>query len=104
MSPAEIPARLSAMRHAAERAVAVRRRRGDVIGVAGKPIADELGIDLGAARLGVFEFFQHHDAGALAHDETVAVLVIGTRGALGLVVEIGRERAQRGKARRAQCG
>ena len=73
--------------------------RGDVIGIAGKPIADELGIDFCTARLGVFEFFQHHATRALSHDETVAVLVIGTRGALGSVVEIGRERAQRGKTR-----
>ena len=85
--------------HAAERPVAVRRRRGDVIGVARQPVAGEFGINLGAARLGVVERFQHHGAGALAHHETVAVLVVRARGALGRVVEIGRQRAQRRKAR-----
>ena len=35
--------------HRAEAAVAVLGRRGDVIGVAGQAVADDLGIDLGAA-------------------------------------------------------
>ena len=61
-------------------------------GVAGKSVADDLGIDFGAARLGVLELLDHHHAGALAHDETVAIAVIGARCALGLIVEIGRER------------
>jgi hypothetical protein len=64
-------------RHAAIGAVAVLRGRRDVKRIAGKPIADHLGIDVGAARLGVLELLQHDDAGALAHDEAVAVAVIG---------------------------
>ena len=56
--------------HAAERAVAVGGRRGDVEGVARHAVADQLGIDLGAARLGVLVLLQHDDAGALAHDES----------------------------------
>ncbi len=39
--------------HGAEAAVAVLGRRGDVVGVAGEAIADDLGVDLRAARLGV---------------------------------------------------
>ena len=74
MSAGGRPARFSASCHAAEGAVAIFGRRGDVIGVAGQAVADDLGVDLGAARLGVFELFQHDDAGALAHDEAVAVL------------------------------
>ena len=66
---------------AAEAAVAVRGRRGDVVGVARQAVADDLGVDLGAALLGVLVFLEHHDAGALAHDEAVAVPVPGTRGA-----------------------
>ena len=64
--------------------------RGDVVGIARQAVADQLGVDLGAARFGVLERFEHHDAGALAHHEAVAVLVIGARGALRLVVESGR--------------
>src|SRR4030081_4005245 len=79
--------------HAAIGAVAVLGRRRDVIGVARQPVADELGIDLRAAAARMLVFLQHHDAGALAHHEAVAVLVVGTRGARRLVVEAGRERA-----------
>ena len=85
--------------HAAECAVAVFRRRGDVEGVARETIADDFGIDLGAASLGVFQFFEHDDARALAHDETVAVLVIGTGGCGRIVVAGGRERLAGRKAR-----
>src|SRR6478609_10707477 len=78
--------------HAAIGAVAVLGGRRDVEGVAGKPVADDLGIDLGAARLSVLKRLDHHHAGALAHDETVAIAVIGTRGALRLIVEVGGQR------------
>ena len=73
-------------------------RRGDVIGVAGQAVADHLGIDFRAARLGPLIFLEHDDAGALAHDEAVAVLVIGPARPLGLVVEVGRERPRLGEA------
>ena len=65
-------------------------RRRHVIGVARQAVADHLGVDLRAARLGVLIFLEHDDARALAHDEAVAVLVIGAAGLFGLVVEIGR--------------
>src|SRR5512139_3745570 len=38
--------------------------------------------------------FQHHDTRALAHDETIAILVIGARSARRVVVEFGRKRTQ----------
>jgi hypothetical protein len=41
--------------HAAQRTIAVWRRRGDVIGVAGQPVSDQLRINLGPARLCMFE-------------------------------------------------
>ena len=55
-----------------------------MIGVARHAIADELGINPGAARLGVLIGFKNDAAGALAHDETVAVPVIRPRGGFGL--------------------
>ena len=58
-------------------AVAVFRRRGDVMGIAGHAVTDHFRIDLRAAFLGVLQFFEHHDAGALAHDESVPRLVPG---------------------------
>jgi len=79
-------------RHAAEGAVAVLGRRGDVIGVARHAIADDLAIDLRPARLRMLQLLEHDHAGALAHDEAVAILVIGARGPLRLIVE---GRAQR---------
>ena len=88
--------------HAAIGPVAVLGRRGDVEGVARQAVADDLGIDPGAPRLGVLELFEHHDARALAHHEAVAVAVIGARRALRLIVEIGRERAAGGEARDRQ--
>ena len=75
-----MPARFIASAHAAIGAVAVLGRRGDVVGVAGKAVADDLAIDLRAAGHGVLALLEHDDAGALAHDEAVAVLVIGPRG------------------------
>ena len=71
-----------------------------MIGVAGQAVADQFGIDLGATRLGVFEFFQDHHAGALAHHEAVAIFVVGARGALPGVIVAGGQRVQRREARR----
>src|SRR5262249_41757119 len=85
--------------HAAEGAVAILGRRGDVVGVAREAVADHFGIDLGAAALGAFVLFEHHDARPLAHHEAVAVTVIGARGARGFIVEAGRERAAGAESR-----
>ena len=79
--------------HAPERAVAILGRGSDVIGVAGEAVADDLTVDACAACLGVLERLEHDDAGAFTHDEAIAVLVVGTRGLGGLVVEMGCERA-----------
>ena len=79
--------------HGAKAAVAVVGGRGDVEGVAGEAVADHLGVDLRAARLGVLQLLEHQGAGALAHDEAVAVLVIGARAPGRVVVEVGRHGA-----------
>ena len=60
----------------AARAVAVGGRSRDVIGVARHAVANDLGVDLRAARLGVLVFFQNDHTGALAHDEAVTVAVV----------------------------
>ena len=101
MSLGSMPARLQRHPHAAVGAVAVLRRRGDVVGVARQAVADHLGIDVRAPRLGVLEFFQHDDAGALAHDEAVAILVVGARGLLRLIVEGGARAPGRRRSRRS---
>ena len=38
-------------------------------------VAEHFGVDLGAARLGMFEFFEHQDAGPFGEDEAVAIAV-----------------------------
>ncbi len=72
-------------------------RGGDMIGIAGQAIADDFGIDVSAALLGMLIFFEHDHARAFAHDETVAVDVIGTARLFGRVVEGGRQRARLGE-------
>ena len=83
--------------HDAERAVAVLRRRGDVVRVAGHPVAGDLGVDRRAARLRVGQVLEDQDARALAEDEAVPVLVPGPRRGRRVVVAR-RERAHRREA------
>ena len=52
-----------------------------MVRVAAHAVADQLGVDPGAALLGVLVFFEDHHAGAFAHDEAVAVLVPRAAGA-----------------------
>ena len=68
-------------------------RRGHVIGVAGKAVADHFGVDLRAARLRMLVFLEHHHPRALAHHEAVAGFVVRPAGFRGFVVEVGAERA-----------
>lgn len=63
--------------HGPVRAVAVFGRRRDVDGVAGHAVAHELGVDGGAAGLGVVQLLEDEAAGALAHDEAGAGAVKG---------------------------
>ena len=61
----------------------LRRTAHHVEAVGRRAVADDLAIDLGAARLGVLEFLEHQDAGAAGDDEAVAVLVVGAARDLG---------------------
>ncbi len=79
-------------------------RRGDVVGVARQAVADDFGVDLRAARLGVLVFLEHDHARALAHHEAVAVLVVGAAGAGRLVVEVGATARAPGRSRRCRAG
>ncbi len=62
----------------------------DVVGVRGHADAREDGVDPGAPGLGVLTGLQHHDAGALTHDEAVTIDVVGTAGALRVVAAGGQ--------------
>ena len=85
--------------HGVGGAGAVLVRLGDVPAVGAHPVAEQFGVDSGAAGLGVFEFLQHQQAGALGEDEAVAIGVEGAAGVGGIVVSLrqgphGREPAQ----------
>src|SRR5215207_2765940 len=67
-------------------------RSGHVVRVAREPVADHFRVDFRPAALRMLIFLEHDDARAFAHDETVAVLVIGPAGLFGLVVEVRRQR------------
>jgi hypothetical protein len=75
--------------------------RGHVEGVGAHAEAGQLGVDLGAARLGVLVLLEHQHAGALAEHEAVAVLVPGAARRSRVVVA-GGQRARRGEAADAQ--
>ena len=63
-------------------------RGGDVVGVGRVADAEHLGVDACAALASVFEFLQDEDAGSLAQDEAVAVLVERPAGRLWVVVAV----------------
>jgi hypothetical protein len=79
-----------------------------VEGIAAHAEAGQLGVDLRAARPGMFVLFEHHDAGALAHDEAVAILVPGTGSSRRIVVArgqgLGRSEAAHGQRRHSRLG
>ena len=74
-SSGRTPADSQGHRHHAHRAVAVLGRRRDVERVGGRAVADDLGVDAGAAPARLLEFLEDEDAGSLADDEAVPVLV-----------------------------
>src|SRR5205085_3882526 len=73
-------------------------RSSHVISVTRQAITNDLGIDLRTPRLRVLILLEHDDAGALAHDEAFAILVIGPARLLGAVVIRRVERSGLGKA------
>ena len=83
--------------HAARRAFAAGRRRGEVMRVGGVAIANDFAINFRAAFLRVLHFLQHDNSRAFTHDKAVAVLVERARGMLGVVVA-GAQGLHRAKA------
>src|SRR3990167_2685551 len=77
--------------HAAHRTFATRRDH--VVAVGGGAIADDFGVDLGAALERVLQFFDHHHAAATGDDETVTLGIVGPRGFFRGVVVLGGEGA-----------
>ena len=59
---------------------------GDVAAVAVGTVADNLGDDVRAACLGVFQLFQYHHAAAFAEHEAVACGIVGPGGKFGFAV------------------
>ena len=93
-----MPASLQRIAHARGSAPSPSsRRRGDVVRVGAHAVADQLAVDLRAARLRVLVLLEHQRAGALAEHEAVAVLVPRPARAGRIVVARG-QRARRGKA------
>ena len=80
------PRVLQRVGHGEARALAVLRRRGDVIGVAAHAEADQLGVDARAALLRVLELLEDDRAAAVAEHEAVAVLVPGPARSLRRIV------------------
>ena len=100
---ARLHARL-AQRHAHGEfgALAFGMRRGHVIGVSRQAVADDFGIYLRAAGLGVFVFFQNDDARTLAQHEAIAAPVVGAARLFGCFVHAHVERAGLRKAGHAE--
>ena len=61
-----------------------------MIGIGAHAVADQFGQNRRAAAAGELQLLQNENAGAFTHDESVAVLVPGTAGALRFVVARGQ--------------
>src|SRR6516164_2279707 len=62
--------------HAPQCAVAVLGRGGDVVGIPGETVANQLGVYLCATFLGMFVGLQHDHPSTLPYDKAVAIAVI----------------------------
>ena len=60
-----------------------------MVGVARKPITQNLGMNPRPPRPRVLQLLEHDDAGPFAHHEAITVNVIRARGTLGLVAAFG---------------
>ena len=76
------------IQHAAPRTI--HARRGDVIGVSAHAHAGELGVDAGAARLCVFQRFEHQNTGTLTQYKAIAIPVPGTRRGFRRIITFGQ--------------
>ena len=88
--------------HGAGHAFAGIGGSGHVESVVGSAVAHHFGVDLGAAGLGVFQFFQLQQAGAFTDDEAVAGAVEGTGGLGRLVIVMAGKGLQGREAGHAQ--
>ena len=50
-----------------------------MVGITGQAVSDYFGVDLGATLFGGFVLFQHKDTGTFTENETIPVLVEGTK-------------------------
>ncbi len=66
---------LQRIRHREARALAILRRRSDVISVTAHTKADDFGIDVGATLPCVLELLENHGAAAITQHESIAFLV-----------------------------
>lgn len=69
--------------------------RDHVRAIGAHAVAQQFGMDAGAARDGVVVVFQHQHATAAADDEPIALRIVGTRGHRRAIVEAGGQRAHR---------
>ena len=88
--------------HGAGHAFAGIGGSGHMESVVGGAVAHHFGVDLGAAGLGVFQFFQLQQTGTFTDDEAVAGAVEGTGSLGGIVVVVGRKGLQGREASHAQ--
>ena len=65
---------------------AFRCRRRDVVSIGIAAVAADFTVDVSTALFSMFQFFEDDDAGAFAHDETVAVFIERTRSVSRVIV------------------
>src|SRR5882724_10308749 len=70
----------------ARAAFAIVRRRRHMVGVRRKSVTGKLAVNSRVTRFRVFEFLDHDDAGAFAHDETVTVAIEWAGSALRFII------------------
>src|SRR5437762_7441947 len=73
--------------HATKCAVTVLRRRGDMVGIPRKTVADKLTVNARTALFGVIVFLEHDGARTFPHDKSIAIAVVRPRGAFRCVVK-----------------
>ena len=72
--------------HAAHGAGAIFAGGGNVMRIGTHPVSGEFAVNARTAAFGMFVFFKHQNAGALAHHKTVPILVPGAAGGSRVVI------------------
>src|SRR6266567_9218331 len=65
--------------HAAKCTVTVLRRRGDMVGIPRKTVADKLAVNARTTLFGVIVFLEHDGARAFPHDKSIAIAAVRPR-------------------------